>query len=435
MNLNYVGSVAERFMKFRSSLASTEEIDLNIFNAVSIYVPKSVASDVFSSTAYDASTVTADKYAVISITVDNYSSVLSATSPLLTQWKAVFNDGTNSAVTLYAIVFDDTDFAPVLSDKAISWAPLTKAFNELYFISCFKTMYFTDYTGENLNFTDLALCLSYLCANESTLSVDLLEINVEVPESESADDENAVKVLSLSRGDETTHCTTLTGSDAEDRAKYLWGYVNLMGGNHTWMIVHNGNFMFPIVLGKWFEETNDSGEFVGNKLAKIRLSGSSVKPTGLPSPLNSDVNLNLIEKWYTNLDDKYVGYFISISDNTENNAELLRERTVENFPVTAYLMSKWIDYNASQALANYASANDTLTNPVLANEATYSYIQQLVQGVINTFASTGRLTGITLKFPSYIEAKSGNTFKGTAVWSATYIDDLEGVEISGSISF
>lgn len=435
MNLNYLGSVAERFMKFRSSLASTEETDINIFNAISIYVPKSLATAAFASTAYDESTVTADTYAVIAITVDNYSSVLSDTSPLLTQWKAVFNDGTNSSVTLYAIVFDDTDFAPTLSEKAISWAPLTKAFNELYFISCFKTMYDTAYTGISNNFADLALCLSYLCANESTLSVDLLEVSVTVPESETADDESEVKVLSLSRGDETTHCTTLVGSEAADRAEYLWGYVNLMGGSHTWMIVHNGNFMFPIVLGKWFEATNDSGEFVGNKLAKIRLSGSSVKPTGLPSPLNSDVNLNLIETWYTNLDDKYVGYFISISDSTENNAELLRERTVENFPVTAYLMSKWIDYNASQALANYASASGTLTKPVLANESTYNYIQQLVQGVLNTFASTGRLTGITLAFPSFSEAKSGNTFKGVAVWSATYIDDLEGVEISGSISF
>ena len=32
MNYNYVGSVAERLMKFRSSLASTEEINENLFN-------------------------------------------------------------------------------------------------------------------------------------------------------------------------------------------------------------------------------------------------------------------------------------------------------------------------------------------------------------------------------------------------------------------
>ena len=43
MNLNYVGSVAERFMKFRSSLQTEEDVTSNLFNAVSIYVPKSLA--------------------------------------------------------------------------------------------------------------------------------------------------------------------------------------------------------------------------------------------------------------------------------------------------------------------------------------------------------------------------------------------------------
>ena len=43
MNLNYVGSVAERFMRFRTSLARTEGVSENLFNAISIYVPKSLA--------------------------------------------------------------------------------------------------------------------------------------------------------------------------------------------------------------------------------------------------------------------------------------------------------------------------------------------------------------------------------------------------------
>lgn len=440
MNLNYVGSVAERFMKFRSSVASTETSDLNIFNAISIYVPKSLASANLDASSYDESTVTADNYAVITVTVDNYTDVLASGSQLLSQWLPVFNDGTNSEVTLYVIVFDDTGFAPSLTAGAITWAPLTKAFEELYFISVFKTMFDTDYTslteGDTPtvnNYADLALCLSYLCATESTLSVDLLEVAVTVPTGTT--DSNTIKILSHTRGEETAQCTTLVGTDASTRAEYLWGYVNLMGGSHTWIIVHNGSYMFPIVLGKWFEATNASGQFVGNKLAKIRLSGSSVKPTGLPSPLNSDVNLNLASSWYENLDEKYVGYFISISDSTANNAELIRERTLENFPVTAYLISKWIDYTASQTLAEYATATSTLTNPVLANEKTYSYIQQLVQSTINTFASTGRIVDVALNFPAYADAKQGQTFSGTAVWSATYIDDLEGVEISGSITF
>ena len=439
MNLNYVGSVAERFMKFRSSLSTTEEVDLNIFNGISIYVPKSLAEANIASGSYDPEAVTADTYAVVPVTVDNYTDVLAEGSELLSQWLPVFNDGTNSAVTLYLIVFDDTDFAPAVTAGAITWSPLAKAFKDLYFISVFKTMFDTDYTsmteGTVNHYADLALCLSYLCANESTLSVCLTEVKVAVPATTSSTDTNAIKCLSHTRGEETTHCTTLVGSTVEDRAEYFWGYINLMGGNHTWFIVHNGSYMFPIVLGKWFEKTNDSGEYVGNKLAKIRLSGSKVKPTGLPSPLNSDVNLNLDSAWYENLDAKSIGYFISISDSTVNNAELVKDRTVENFPVSAYLISKWIDYNASQALAEYATANDTLTNPVLVNEKTYTYLQQLVQSTINTFATTGRITSVALSFPPFAEAKHGQKFTGTAVWTATYVDDLEGVEISGSVTF
>lgn len=443
MNLNYVGSVAERFMRFRSSLAETEGVALNIFNAVSIYLPKSLASANLSPTSYTASAVTAENYAVIPVTADNYVDVLAEGSNLLSQWLAIFNDGTNFSVTLYVIVFDDTGFTPTLNAGAITWAPLSKAFNELYFISVFKTMFSEHYDGtssddestgyDDSNYFDMALALAYLCETEMTLSFGLIEVHLDIPTSDT--DSNACKVLTQTRGDETSHCTTLVGTTKQDRAQYFWGYWNLIGASRSEVHIHNGSFMIPIILGKWFEKQNASGEFVGNKLAKIRLTGNKVKPTGLPSPLNSDVNLNLEKKFYTNLDDKFVGYFISISDNSQSNAEFIRDRSGNNFPITAYLIAKWIDYNASQELANYVTNRDTLTDPVLANEATYTYIQQLVAQKINAFAPTGRIVDVVINFPPFAQAKKGQSFEGVAVWSATYIDDLEGVSISGSISF
>lgn len=443
MNLNYVGSVAERFMKFRSRLASTEMATENIFNAVSIYVPKSLAENNLASGSYTPSAVTADKYAVIAVTVDNYKDVLADGSVLLSQWLPVFNDGTNSAVTLYVIVFDDTDFAPTLTAGAVTWSPLTKAFSELYFISFFKTMFSEHYNGKKVtegaiqyddkNYFDMALALSYQCENEATLSFMLCEVNLEVPTDDS--DENPCKVMTLTRGEETAHCTTFIGTTIEERAQYFWGYLNLIGFTHTNFIVHNGSFMTPIVLGKWFEAKNDSGEFVGNKLAKIRLTGNKVKPTGLPSPLNTDVNLNLPKTIYEKLDEKNVGYFISISDGSDNDAELVRDRSGSNFPITAYMIAKCICYKASQALANYSTALETLTKPVLANEKTYAYIQNLVLSEIQNFSGTGRIKNIVLNFPPFSEAKVGNSFEGTAVWSAVYVDDFESVDISGSISF
>lgn len=443
MNLNYVGSVAERFMKFRSSLAETEGVAENLFNAVSIYVPKSLAEAQLASGSYTPSEVTADNYAVIAVTVDNYKEVLADGSALLTQWLPVFNDGTNMSVTLYVIVFDDADFTPVLSAGAITWSPLTKAFNELYFISFFKIMFSEHYDGsssaeegsayDDSNYFDMALALSYLCESELTLSFDLAEVKINVLEGST--DGNACNIQSLTRGDETSHCETLVGTTKTDRAKYFWGYVNLIGGTRTQVIIHNGSYMIPIVLGKWFEAPNASGQFVGNKLAKIRLTGNKVKPTGNPSPLNSDVNLNLPRSIYTILDEKNVGYFISIADNSQSNAELVRDRSVNNYPVTAYAISKWIDYQTSQEMASYATAQNTLTNPVLANEETYGKIQSFLINNIARFATIGRITNIQVKFPPFSEAKKGNSFEGTAVWSAVYIDDYEGVAISGSISF
>lgn len=445
MNLSYVGSVAERFMKFRSTLKTEENVENNLFNAVSIYVPKSLAAANLASGSYTSSEVTADKYAVIAVTVDNYTSVLAAGGVLLSQWLPVFNDGANSTVTLYIIVFDDTGFSPVAKASSLTWQPLTKAFNELYFISFFKTLFSEHYDGtkgktesaaptdyDDSNYFDMALCLSYLCETESTLSFDLIELKVAVPD---GSDKNICKIMSQSKAEELAHCTTLADSTREDRAQYFWGYWNLIGNKHSEVHLHNGAFMIPIILGAWFEKTNVTGEYVGNKLAKLRLTDSKVKPTGLPSPLNGAVNLNLPEGITGILDDKVVGYFISIADNSDNNAELIRDRSGSNFPITAYMISKFIDYKSAQDMAKYATAATTLTKPVLTNKKTYEHIQEILAGNIQNFAGLGRLDNLVVEFPPYAEAKKGQWFKGTAVWSAVYIDDLEGVEISGSISF
>ena len=439
MNLNYVGSVAERFMKFRSTLKTEENVSNNLFNAVSIYVPKSLATKNLATGSFTPDGISADKYAVIPVTVDNYKRVFKEGSALLYQWLPVFNDGTNSAVTLYIIIFDASSFAPTLTASSISWAPLTKAFNELYFISFFKTLFSEHYDGSKVdsdyddsNFFDMALCLSYLCEMESTLSFALIEAKVKIPNSA---DENICKIMSEPTADELEHCTTLVGTDTADRAKYFWGYWSLMGNKHSELHVHNGEYMIPIILGAWFEKTNVTGEFIGNKLAKLRLTGSRVKPTGLPSPLNSAVNLNLPVGIAELLDSKNVGYFISIADNSDNNAEFIRDRSGSNFPITAYMISKYIDYKNSQDLAKYATEIATLTKPVLVNAKTYEHIQGIVIGNIQKFAGLGRLENLVVEFPPYSEAKQGQWFKGTAVWHATYIDDLEGVDISGSITF
>lgn len=445
-NLNYVGSVAERFMKFRSALSTEENISENLFDAVSIYLPKSLASNNLADGSYEPSEITADKYGVVIVTVDNYREVLKDTGSLLSQWLPVFNDGTNVAVTLYIVIFDDTGFSVTVGDKAIAWQPLSKAFNELYFISCFKTMFSEHYNGKKVesdpaeptdyddsNYFDMALCLSNLCENESTLSVCLCEVAVDVPVGST--DTNVTKIMSEPKEDEVENASTFTGSTLATRGEYFWGFMYLLGMKHTQIIVHNGSFMLPIILASWFVRPNVTGLYIGNKLAKIRLTGNAVKPTGLPSPLNGNVNLNLPKAISDILDEKLVGYFISIADNSLNNAELISDKTGSGMPITAYLISKYIDYKTSQDVAKYVSALDTLTNPVLANQEAYDNIRGMLASNLQLFVGLKRLENVQMKFPPFAEAKKGNSFEGIAVWSAVYIDDLESVTITGSISF
>lgn len=444
-NLNYVGSVAERFMKFRSSLSTEENISENLFDAVSIYLPKSLAGNNLASGAYTPSEVTAEKYAVIPVTADNFKEVLKDTGALLSQWTPVFNDGANVAVTLYIIVFDDENFAPTVGAQSISWSPLSKAFNELYFISFFKTMFSEHYDGtkvesdpaqetdyDDSNYFDMALCLSNLCKNESTLSFDLCELAVTIPEGA---DTNETLILTKTRAEEEATATTLLGTDKTARAQYFWGYMNLIGLDHTMLFVHNGAFMLPIILGSWFTRPNVTGLYVGNKLARIRLANSKVKPTGLPSPLNSNVRLNPPKAVSDILDEKIVGYFISIADNSMNNAELIQDNSGTKMPVTAYMISKYIDYKSSQDMANFVTSLDTLTNPVLANEEAYTQLQGILASNIQLFAGLKRFADVVMEFPPFSEAKKGNSFEGIAVWSATYVGDLESVTITGSVAF
>lgn len=445
-NLNYIGSVAERFMKFRSSLSTEENISENPFNAVSIYLPKSLASNNLAVDAYTPESITADSYAVVVVTADNYKEVLKNTGSLLSQWLPVFNDGANVAITLYIVIFDDTGFTPTVGDRAIAWQPLTKAFEELYFISFFKTMFSEHYDGklvesdpvaetdyDDSNYFDMVLCLSNLCETESTISFALNEIKVEVPTDST--DPNVAKILTQTKAEEEAEATTFTGSTKATRAENFWGFWHLLGATHSEVHVHNGNFMIPIILASWFTRPNVTDLYIGNKLAKIRLTGDKVKPTGNPSPLNSNVNLNLPKAISNILDEKIVGYFISIADNSLNNAELIRDRSGSNFPITAYMISKYIDYKTSQDVAKFVTALDTLTNPVLANEEAYQQIQGMLASNLQLFAGLKRLENVVTNFPPFSKAKKGNTFEGVAVWSATYIDDLEAVTITGSISF
>jgi hypothetical protein len=146
MNYNYPGSVAEYDMNFASSVDVIVDEKTELFNAISIYVPMSLA--VANIVDFDPAWVTAEKPAVFTCVLDTYKNIMKG--QLLHQWEDVFRQDTNFDVILYVIVFlDDESTVGMweMEDISITFKPLADAFNKLYFISYLKMMFDESYDG------------------------------------------------------------------------------------------------------------------------------------------------------------------------------------------------------------------------------------------------------------------------------------------------
>jgi hypothetical protein len=149
MNVNYIGSLAQRKFKFSSSVTVTNVDNSDLFNSVSVYLPKSFAAA--NIIDFDPSSVTQHSPALLALTVDNYVDEIKG--DLLSQLTPIFRDDSNYDVTVYIVVFFDTDASPTLWDKGstyITFSPLTEAYEELYFLSYVKLLYDPDYNGEDV---------------------------------------------------------------------------------------------------------------------------------------------------------------------------------------------------------------------------------------------------------------------------------------------
>lgn len=446
MNYNHRGSLAERFIQFRSSILAEQDSSSELFHTFSVYIPSNIASEVIEDVVLDT---IEDEPVVIKVNVDNYLDVMKG--GLLAQWGRVFNNGTNFDLEIVLVVFyvpdgSGTDvFADYLAVDAhtIDYAPLTQAFEELWFASFFKTMYSPKYDGvsvtggyDDQNYFDMALALAQLCKNNPEMSMNLAFVRQELPLEDV--DTNVCKLLSKTRAEEREAATSLdvviSGVD-NPRRDYFWGMLDYMQAGNTWLITHSEDLnMFPVVFAKWFEARNETRTYIGNKTEKIRLSGSDIKPTGTPSLLNSEANTNLPSDLASILEDKNVGYFISIADGTLNDSILVRSHTINGTPATAIMIPKWVDYYTSQAVAKMIASSGTLTKPVLKNESTYKRIQEMLLANLQKFAQIGRLTDIKLNMPAYTELPESKTdIVVTQGWQATYVYDLEKVTVTGFV--
>ena len=182
---------------------------------------------------------------------------------------------------------------------------------------------------------------------------------------------------------------------------------------------------------------NGSGSYVGNKLSNIRLSGSRIKAMGTPSILNASANANMPLEMAQRLDEMNVAYLVTISDASANDCALVRSTGIQGFPVNAYTIGKFVDYNSSQDAADWITAFETGTNPVLRNEQAYNTLQTIPLGYLQKFVtSPSRLEQLRLLFPAFNELpKEKTAFTVTKTWEAKYVDDLTSITVTGTIVY
>jgi hypothetical protein len=221
-----------------------------------------------------------------------------------------------------------------------------------------------------------------------------------------------------------------------DRSKYYWGALYLMNCvQNAWTLVHSEPVnIIPLIFAAWFAERNGSGQYIGNKLSLLRLRGNRIKPLGFPSWLNSEVNENDADG-FDLLDEKNVGYLCTIADNTPQESCVSSARSINGTPVSAQMISKWVDYTSAQQCAKFITDDGTLTDPVLTDEEAYKKIQNIVSENLLLFTRTGRIGNISLLFPAFALAKTGPTkLEAASSWKARYTDDLDEVAVTGGIT-
>ena len=281
-------------------------------------------------------------------------------------------------------------------------------------------------------FFDLSLALAYLCKQDLKLSyfINMVKISY-VDQKPNPDDRCWIRLKTSAEEKEV-----MLSIKDNDRAKYYWSALFLMGCTlNTWTLVHAEPVnIIPLIFAAWFAQRNGSGQYVGNKLSRLRLKGTRIKPLGFPSWINSEINEN-DAKGISLLQAKNVGFLRTISDNTPQESCVDSALSIDGTPVSALMISKWVDYESSQQCAKMLTAQETLTEPVLTNAQAYTDIQRLMFNNLLMFVPTKRISNIQLKFPPFSDAKKSlRELVAKSSWSASYTDDLCKVTVTGAIT-
>ena len=160
---------------------------------------------------------------------------------------------------------------------------------------------------------------------------------------------------------------------------------------------------------------------VGSKLGFVAMNTIAPSGTG---------DINLTSTITTILETKHVGYFEYVGDGTTNVINALNVN-LQNIPLGSWWIPSYIDHVSEIEAATLLSQPN-----MYLNAATYNSILALTGKNVKMFVDSGRFTSYTLTkaaFNQSTNVTSDKKFIISNAWSANYVDDAEGLTVTGTL--
>lgn len=321
---------------------------------------------------------------VVEVTSVSYTSL---TAGLLKTWLADFYDN-GSIATVFLVVYTD--------EVTGSWSAtdLEVQYEANKYSAYWKTVISSTYLNE------AAVALDTLWNAESTKEAKFTQVFFGSNDAELLDDE------------------TTTG------LQYL--LLTADSTSEAWLVYHYTTTGNPALaqLGKTLSLFNSALEPqspVGSKLGFVAMD--TIDPSGA-------AGTNLSSTDATALEDQEIGYFEYLGNGT-SSVVLAGNTNLQGVPLGVHWIPSYIDYVCEIKASELLAAKDSFLN-----EATYLKLLALTGTKVKKFVDSGRFTDYaitTVNFSASSNVTSDKKFLINNAWSATYVDDAQGVTVYGTL--
>jgi hypothetical protein len=221
-----------------------------------------------------------------------------------------------------------------------------------------------------------------------------------------------------------SHDSELLDAESTTGLQYL-----LLTANPTtkaWLVYHYTTTGNPALaqLGKTLSMFNaelSPQNPVGSKLGFIAMG--TIDPSGA-------AGTNLVSADTTALENQNIGYFEFLGNGT-TSVVLAGNVDLQGVPLGAHWIPSYIDYVCEIKAAELLSQKN-----MYLNSSTYQLIVALTGAQIKQFVDSGRLTDYVLTkkpFDKATNVTADKKFIISNAWSATYVDDAQGVTVYGTL--